>query len=232
MAALPHADEAGQLLELRLRSSTEANGPLLSRSATMRCAVAGPMPGSVSSSATPALLRFTLPEGAAPAAPAAASDAPDAAACCASSGVGTATCSPSFRRRARLRASDAAPSENPPAACTASATRAPEGSRYTPGAATAPLTCTHTPLPAASVPAPSSPPPCPAACASPPADAASAGWETSDASAFSSENPPPPPCAHANPAAASTRAATADTPAIRGVLAPTCSRAPSDCALF
>ena len=56
----------------------------------------------------------------------------------------TATCSPSESRRARLRAERSTPGSAPPAACNASLTRDPAGSRTSPGRATCPATCTVT----------------------------------------------------------------------------------------
>src|SRR5688572_29863668 len=49
---------AGPMPRTRLRSSTVANGPLASRSATIAAAVAGPTPGSASSCSASAV--FTL----------------------------------------------------------------------------------------------------------------------------------------------------------------------------
>src|SRR5689334_12712447 len=102
----------------------------------MRCPTAGPMPSSVSSCSSDAELSETGAAGdAAPPAPAAgAGPAPRR---------GTTTCSPSASRAARLSASRSA--RRPGRAFrTASSTRAPAGSRYTPARRTSPLTSTTT----------------------------------------------------------------------------------------
>ena len=139
----------GPIPVTRPRSSTLANGPLASRSATIFAAVDGPTPGSVSRSAASAVLMSTGPEdGAAgdppiaePACPSAGGAPPDFAY---SSFVGTTICSPSWTCRARLTASEAALPRSPPAASRAATTREPGCSSYTPGLRTAPTTWTHT----------------------------------------------------------------------------------------
>lgn len=108
--------------------STDSKGPDDSLWSTIFWAFEGPMPLSVCSSAALAVFMLTLPDAAAPACAdvPTACDAPsEACAESACAALGTNTCSPSCRTRARFMLEDDASSVIPPAACTASATRDP-----------------------------------------------------------------------------------------------------------
>src|SRR3990172_626545 len=96
----------------------------------IRAASTGPTPGSTSSADTSAVLTRTFPSaGAGP---------PEATT------SGTTSCCPSVMGAARFSDARSAPGRAPPAATTASATRAPAGSETSPGNATLPDTCTVT----------------------------------------------------------------------------------------
>src|SRR5919204_3461979 len=105
-------------------------------------AVTGPMPGSESSWSAVAVLRWTGPVAGAPEVATPAGAAPRR---------GTTTCSPSASGAATFTSSSCALRVGPPARATASAIRAPRGSRYSPGRRTAPTTSTYmsAPLPPA-----------------------------------------------------------------------------------
>ena len=132
----------------RMRSSTLEKGPLRSRSSTMVAAVDGPTPGSTSSSSAVAVLMLISPNEAEPDEPEApCSEVESSDACCASPCAGMWTLEPSTTAAARLTPLVSAPSVSPPAAWTASLTRGRAMvSSYTPGATTAPSTCTRTTL--------------------------------------------------------------------------------------
>src|SRR5690606_13757732 len=125
------AKRTSPMSEISRNWSTEENPPLTSRQARMRCASAGPIPGSVSRSVWVAVLRLTL--AGAPARPPTSSGG---------GGTPTATSSPSASRRARLSWDRSASGSAPPAASTASATRAPGARRTSPGRCTSPVTAT------------------------------------------------------------------------------------------
>src|SRR5699024_482290 len=138
---------AGPMPETSRRPSTEVKAPFFSRCSRMRWAMAGPTPGSSSSSAAPAVFRSiappaSVPGGPLPSPPPVGAAGPSSAGGGCSPGRGTWICSPSTRGRARFTAASSASSVAPPAARSASSTRAPPGRCTTPGAATAPETWT------------------------------------------------------------------------------------------
>ena len=130
--------------ETRVRSSTEAKGPLLSRSLIIFAAKDGPTPGIDCRS--PSLARFTLIFGTVPdtlASEPKLIDAFDVTEPLSLFLEGTNNCSPSVRARARFKDVWSASSVNHPASLIASFTRAPSWSSYNPGAETEPATCTN-----------------------------------------------------------------------------------------
>src|SRR2546423_11137062 len=103
----------------------------------IRWASAGPIPSSVSSCSSEAELSETGAAGDA------AAPGSVAAGALGAPRTGTLTCSPSVNRAARFTAPRSARRRGP-ALRTASSTRAPDPSRYTPGRRTAPDTSTTT----------------------------------------------------------------------------------------
>jgi hypothetical protein len=111
-----------------------ANGPFSVRYSMMRCAVVGPIPGSVARSSADAVLMFIRREDGVevgadggstrkPAVAVAAGEDPAPA--------GTFSCCPSSSRAARFSALRSASDESPPAAVIASCTRLPSQKRKT-----------------------------------------------------------------------------------------------------
>src|SRR5918994_7567914 len=123
-------------------SLTDRKPPRRSRSVMIASASVGPIPGSSSSSAGVALLRFTSADGSAlpPSLPPGDADPAGAA----SPTRCTSTRWPWAILAARLSRFRSASGAPPPAASTASMTRAAGSRSYTPGVATAPATCTVT----------------------------------------------------------------------------------------
>jgi hypothetical protein len=129
------------------RSSTLAKRPLLSRWSMMAAAVAGPTPGSASSSSAVAVLRSIGPDVVGtpdepPPLPVAPPPSGASVGGASSPIRGTNRRWPSATGAARLSRSRSASGAGPPAASNTSATRAPGASRWRPGRTTAPAACT------------------------------------------------------------------------------------------
>src|SRR5438093_6455785 len=107
----------------------------------MRCPSVGPIPGKVSSSSSEAVLMLTSPPPGPDAPPAPLTELPDPTV---DPRLPITTCSPSVRSAARLMLVRSAPGRAPPARWSASTTREPTGSSYTPGERTHPATSTTT----------------------------------------------------------------------------------------
>jgi hypothetical protein len=112
------------------------------------CAVAGPTPWRLSSSSRDAVLMFTGAPGTVADPPADDADPPAAVlpapaedpAATVAPRSGPMICWPSTTLAARFTAASSALASGPPASASASATRAPAGTRTTPGDLTAPHT--------------------------------------------------------------------------------------------
>ena len=115
--------------------------PCCSRQAMMLAAVTGPTPGSCSSCAWVARLRSIAGPGRS-AGLGVGSARPSRTSPAGCRSVPITICWPSVNSWARLSSSGSADRVSPPAASIASWTRAPEGSRTSPGRRTAPSTCT------------------------------------------------------------------------------------------
>ncbi|CAM5712017.1 hypothetical protein MAUB1S_04103 [Mycolicibacterium aubagnense] len=134
--------------------STLVNRPLAARHATIAFAMIGPIPGNASSCSSVAVFRSTGPVGPAPlpspdgpfsgGADVAPAELRITAGAPTGAVMPTRICSPSATLRAMFRPTRSAPASAPPAAVTASATRAPAGSVTNPGLCTRPATLTTT----------------------------------------------------------------------------------------